>query len=193
MLGGSFDPIHNAHLIIARLALEVLELDRVHFVVAAEQPFKEGRHGAPAAERLRMVELAVDRLTGFIADGRELVRPAPSYTIDTVRELRAEEPDSDLFLLMGSDTAAGFERWREPVAIRAMAQVAIFRRPVHDGSESAALPARWVDHEVAVPRIEISSTAIRARAAAGGSLAGWVHPAVADYIVASRLYGSGRG
>ncbi|HEY4100301.1 MAG TPA: nicotinate (nicotinamide) nucleotide adenylyltransferase [Gemmatimonadales bacterium] len=191
VLGGSFDPIHNAHLIIARAALEALALDAVRLVVAATQPFKEGRHAAPPADRLRMVELAVDGVAGLVADGRELARPGPSYTIDTLRELRAEAADTELVLLMGSDTAAGFSRWREPEAIRSIATIGVFRRPATTGG-AAALPGGQGDVAIDVPLLEISSTAIRERAARGRSLAGWVHPAVADYIVASQLYGSGR-
>jgi nicotinate-nucleotide adenylyltransferase len=193
VLGGSFDPIHNAHLIIARAALEALALDAVRLVVASTQPFKEGRHAAPAADRLRMVELAVDGVDGLVADGRELARPGPSYTIDTLRELRSEAADTELVLLMGSDTAAGFGRWREPEAIRAIAKIAVFRRPGTADGVAASPAGHGGDVEIAVPHLEISSTVIRERAAAGRSLAGWVHPAVADYIVASQLYGSGRG
>ena len=89
ILGGSFDPVHNGHLIVAQLLREALALDRVLLMVAAEQPLK-GRHGARAADRLRMVELAVAGIPGLVADGREVARGGPSYTIDTLRELAAQ-------------------------------------------------------------------------------------------------------
>ncbi len=182
MFGGSFDPVHNAHLIVARLACEQLELDRVHFTVAAAQPLKRAGHAATAAQRLRMVELAVAGIPDFVADGRELRRPTPSYTIDTLRELAAELPGAEFTLMMGADVASRLDEWRDPAAIRALATIAVFARhtlPPPRGERAAA---------VEVPAMDISSTAIRARAAAGRSLAGWVPPSVADYIVASQLY-----
>ena len=186
MLGGSFDPVHNAHLIVARLAAEQLQLDRVLFMVAASQPLKHGRHGATAEQRLRMVELAVAGVAGFVADGRELRRPAPSYTIDTLRELAAEFPGAELTLVIGADVALRFAEWREPAAIRTLARIAVFRR--NELLPSVAGKAGGFDAERVVPALDISSTAIRARAAARQSLAGWVPPAVADYIVASQVY-----
>ena len=191
VLGGSFDPVHNGHLILARLALEQLGLDRVHFTVAGVQPLKQGAHVAGPAHRLRMVELALDGIPGLVADGRELRRPPPSYTIDTLREIAAAHPGAELVLIMGSDVAAGFGRWREPAAVRVLAQIAVCPRPVADGTPGVAPPA--FDVELRAPAIDISSTAIRGRAGAGLPLAGWVPPAVADYIVASQLYRSFAG
>lgn len=185
MFGGSFDPVHNAHLIVARLACEQLQLDRIHFVVAASQPHKQGAHHARAEQRFRMVELAVAGLPGFVADDRELRRAPPSYTVDTLRELAAEQPDAERVLILGADAAARFGEWHEPAAIRALAALAIAGRPGVAGSE-AVHPA--ADAVVAMPQLEISSSAVRARAVAGLSLAGWVPSAVADYIVASQVY-----
>jgi nicotinate-nucleotide adenylyltransferase len=191
VFGGSFDPVHNAHLIVARLAREQLALDRVLFVVAAAQPFKPGQHVATAAHRLRMVELAVAGIAEFQADGRELRRPGPSYTVDTLRELGAEYPGAELVLVMGADVAAGLGKWREPTEVRRLARVAVCHRggyPVAGDMQregGAAVPA---DGEIIVPALEISSTMVRARAAAGLPVAGWVPRAVADYIVASQVY-----
>jgi nicotinate-nucleotide adenylyltransferase len=187
VFGGSFDPVHNAHLIVARLAREQLGLDRVLFTVAASQPFKAGQHAAAPAHRLRMVELAVAGMPDFAADGRELRRPGPSYTIDTLRELDAEHAGAELVLIMGADVAAGFTSWREPDAVRQLARIAVCGRRPGPGPGPLELPPGF-DAEIAVPVLEISSTAIRARAAAGKSVAGWVPRPVADYIVASQLY-----
>lgn len=190
MFGGSFDPIHHAHLIVARLAIEQLQLDQVQFTVAASQPFKQGRHVAAATDRLRMVELAVAGIPDFTADGRELLRPAPSYTVDTLRELRAEQPDAQLILLMGADVARGFSEWRDPDQVRMLATIAVCHRPAGTPPPGPRDP---FDADVRVPHLDISSTDIRARAARGLTLAGWVPPAVADYIVASRIYRSSAG
>lgn len=182
ILGGSFDPIHHAHLIVAQLAKEQLGLDRVLLMVAAAQPLKGGHQAAPA-DRARMVELAIADVPGLTLDRRELDRPGPSYTVDTLRELSAELPGAELTLLLGADAARQFGAWREPAAIRALATVAVFAR----GGEAppADFPVR-----VEVPRLELSSTAIRARAAAGRSLVGWVPAAVAGYISGLALYGT---
>ena len=180
VFGGSFDPVHNAHLIVAQLAREQLGLDRVLLTVAAGQPHKHGRHAAAPADRLHMMELAVAGLPGLVADGRELRRPSPSYTVDTLRELAAEHPDAELVLVLGSDVASRFEEWREPGSIRSLAKLAVYRRNGDSGGQ--------FDATFDVPAIDISSTAVRNRAAARLPLAGWVPPAVADYIVASQRY-----
>jgi nicotinate-nucleotide adenylyltransferase len=195
VFGGSFDPIHHAHLIVARLAIEQLALERVLFLVAGAQPFKQGLHAAPAAHRLRMVELALEGIPDCVADGRELLRPTPSYTVDSLRELKREQPHAELMLIMGADVASGFNDWREPDAVRALAKIAVCARtgPQPPGSGLQAPGSSRFDAEIRVPVIDISSTGIRARAAAGLPLAGWVPRAVADYIVASQLYRSPAG
>jgi nicotinate-nucleotide adenylyltransferase len=182
ILGGSFDPIHHGHLIVAQLAREQLGLDRVLLMVAAAQPLKSG-HGASPEDRARMVELAIEGIEGLTVDRRELLRAGPSYTVDTLRELVAEHPGAELVLLLGGDAARQFPRWRSPDAIRDLARLATFVRGGED-------PPEGLGDRVAVPRLELSSTAIRTRAAAGLSLAGWVPPAVAGYISGLRLYGT---
>ncbi|MGQ0702096.1 MAG: nicotinate-nucleotide adenylyltransferase [Gemmatimonadales bacterium] len=178
IFGGSFDPIHHGHLIAAVTLREALELDEVRFVVAREQPLKPQGHGAPPEHRGRMTELAVEGTRGLCLDRSELDRPGPSYTVDTLRELQAALPGAELVLLLGSDAAAELPRWREPEVVQSLARVAVFGRGA--GSEAV-----WV------PRVEISSTEIRARARAGRPIRYWVPEAVADYIAAHRLYGAG--
>ena len=106
LYGGSFDPIHHGHLILARQALEDLSLDRVIFIPAAESPFKPNHSGASAADRLAMVALAVQDEPAFFVDPVELEREAPSYTIDTARTYHAQHPDDILFFLVGEDHVA---------------------------------------------------------------------------------------
>ncbi|MBA2293275.1 MAG: nicotinate (nicotinamide) nucleotide adenylyltransferase [Gemmatimonadales bacterium] len=186
IFGGSFDPIHNAHLIVAQLAREQLGLDVVRFVVAGEQPHKPGGHHAAAADRAEMVARAVDGLEGLEPDLHEAARPGPSYTVDTLRHFRNAMPGARFVLLLGADAAGKFETWREPAEIRRLCQVAVFQRA------GMAAPGGF-DLAVTIPAIEISSTAIRARSRAGHALGGWVPDAVGDYISGLRLYRSDRG
>jgi nicotinate-nucleotide adenylyltransferase len=179
ILGGSFDPIHHGHLIVAQLAREALVLDRVLLMVSANQPLKE-RHGAAAVHRLRMTELACEGMAGVAADGREVTRGGTSFTVDTLRELTLEHPDAELVLLLGGDAAAQLPRWREVEEVLRLARVVVFARagaPIPDGFD-----------EIRVPAIDISSTEIRSRAARGLPLRGWVPERVADYISGLDLY-----
>lgn len=184
LLGGSFDPIHNAHLIVAQCAYEALGLDRIVFLVSGAQPLKPG-HRVPGEARLAMVERAIAGVGHFAADGREVRRGGPSYTVDTLRELRDEQPETQLTLLLGSDSAAGFSRWRAPEAIRRLARVAVVARP------GTPVPAGFDGFPA--PVMELSSSAIRVRAAAGLSLRGWVPEPVADYISGLSLYQNSGG
>lgn len=179
IFGGSFDPIHHGHLIVAQLAREALGLERVVLMVSGAQPLKPG-HGASASDRLRMTEIAADGVTGLEVDGREVSRGGPSYTVDTLRELRREHPGVELVLLLGSDAVAGLPSWHEPDEVAALARIVAF------GRGETAVPAGI--EQIEVPVLEISSTGIRARAAAGKSLRGWVPERVADYISGLDLY-----
>ncbi len=186
ILGGSFDPIHNAHLIVAQLAREKLGLDQLRLLVAANQPLKTTGHHVPAVARLEMVELALLGVEGLVADGREVAREGASFTVDSLRALHEEFPAAELTLLLGADTAARFAEWREPAAIRALARVVVFRR-----GEDAAPDG--FDAVLDLPALGISSTVVRDRAAAGLSLRGWVPDRVADYISRFGFYRQGSG
>lgn len=183
LFGGSFDPIHHGHLLAAQASLEQLGLAQVRFIPAAEQPFKAGTHGAAAHHRARMVELAIEPEPRFVLDRLELDRPGPSYTVDTLKLLRAREPELAFVLLVGPDAAQELPSWREAGEIKRLARIVRF---AWAGEEVAA---GGMGHEsVPVPRAEISSTEVRARARAGRSIRYWVPDAVADYIAAHRLY-----
>ena len=187
VFGGSFDPIHHGHLLIARVIAETLGLDQVRFVPAREQPLKREGHRSSATHRSAMVALAVDDEPGFALESIELDRPGPSYTVDTLRALREREPELDPVLLLGADAAAELPRWKEGDAVLRLARVAVFTRA---GIEAPVIPGIW--RRVNVPAIEISATAIRARARAGQSLRYWVPDAVAEYVAAHGLYRTGQ-
>ena len=183
VLGGSFDPIHHAHLILAQSARDQLALDQVRFVVAAHQPHKHQGHHATAEQRAEMVALAIARVPGFVLDRRELEREGPSYTVDTLRSLAAEHPGAELVLLLGADAAAKFDAWYQPDVIRTLARIAVCGR---DGKD---VPPGF-DMTVTLPRMDLSATEIRSRIEAGKSAIGWVPEGVSDYIARLRLYRS---
>lgn len=182
VFGGSFDPIHHGHLVVARALRERLELAEVRLIPAGAQPLKHGRHSASAPDRARMVELAVAGEPGLVADRIEVERAGPSYTVDTLRALAARCPEAAWMLLLGADAAREFDRWREADAIRALAEVVVFTR----GGAPAGNGLRFRVQDV--PLVEISATDIRARVRAGRSIRYLVPEAVADYIAARRLY-----
>jgi nicotinate-nucleotide adenylyltransferase len=183
LLGGSFDPVHNGHLIIGQVAAETLALDALRFVPAREQPFKIGRHGASAADRAAMLRLAVADTPGLSIEPIELDRPGPSYTVDTLRALHAREPGTELVLLLGADAAADLPAWHQAAEIPRLARVVVFARA---GSAVPSLPA--ISGAVPVPAIDISATAIRQRVREGRSIRHWVPDAVAEYVRLHRLY-----
>ena len=188
LLGGSFDPIHHGHLLVAQAAVEALALDELWFVPAREQPFKAGTHAAAAAHRAEMVRLAIAGEPHFRLEPVELERPGPSYTVDTLRALGAREPGVAFTLLVGADAAAELELWREAAALPSLARIVVFARA------GAPPPAsRLVQGSITVPSLEVSATAIRARVAAGRSIRYWVPEAVATYVAAHGLYRNGAG
>lgn len=182
ILGGSFDPVHFGHLVMARVSRERLGVDEIRWIPAGEQPFKVGRHRAPAADRAAMVEQAVAGVAGFVTDRCEVERAGPSYTVDTVAVLRRRFPDARLSILLGSDAARLFPTWRDPDGIKANAEVVVFAR------SGETLPIGVADRVVPVPRVDISSTAVRERVQAGDPIRAFVPDTVAEYIAARRLY-----
>lgn len=181
VLGGSFDPVHHGHLIVARALREELGLEELRLVPAGEQPFKRGTHHALAAERAAMVELAVAGETGLACDRREVTRPGPSYTVDTLRSLALEVPGAAWCLCVGADAAQELSAWHEAEALPELATIVVFGRP-------GAMPPTGSWRHVTVPQVDISSTAIRARVQAGQSIRYLVPEAVAGYIATHRLY-----
>ncbi len=184
ILGGTFDPPHVGHLIAAQDAAEALALDRVLFVPAATQPLKAGRAAAPAADRLEMVRLMLGDDPRFAVEAAEVERGGLSYTVDTLRALRRRWPagTADLFLLLGADAAAQLPQWKEPSALRELAEVIVLTRG--EGSDRPPSGLRAVPTR----RVDVSSSEVRDRVRAGKPVRGLVTDPVAAYIAAHGLY-----
>ena len=178
VFGGTFDPVHVGHLAIAHAALEELGLDRVYFVPAHQSPLKEREPTAAASDRLAMLSASIADEPRFQVSRAELDRGGPSFTVDTLESLRGE---GELFLILGSDAYADFERWREPARIRSLATVVLAARP---GAPNAPAGVRMLDS----PLMDISSRDLRARAARGRSLRYLVPEGALRYIEEHRLY-----
>lgn len=169
MFGGTFDPPHVGHLIAACEVREVLGLDRVLLVVANRPWQKVGsRPITDAAVRLDMVQAATVGLTGLECSDREIRRSGDSYTADTLAELRAEEPDAELFVILGADAAALLHTWERVDEVRAGAEIVAYDRAGGIAEERYDLDDDIVT--VTVPRIDISSTDIRRRVAQGRTI-----------------------
>jgi len=188
VMGGTFDPIHLGHLRAAENAREELGLDRVLFVPAARPPHRPDRLAAPL-DRFAMVALATVDNPAFVASDLELRRDGPSYTVDTLRALRAERPDDPLYLIVGSDTFPEMASWREPEALLSLCTVAVVTRP---GDDEAASGAEGLSRPNAVsisgPGLPISATSIRERVRERRSVRYLVPEGVADYIRKRGLY-----
>lgn len=183
LFGGSFDPIHHGHLIVAQAVVDALDLEEVRFVPALEQPFKSGQHLAPAEVRARMVEKAIAGEPRFRLERAELERTGPSYTVDTLRALRAREPGKRFALLVGADAARDLPKWREADVLPTLADLVVFARA---GTPAPELP--WPVRQVVVPAIEISATEIRRRVGEGRSIRYLVPDPVVEVIRAGGLY-----
>ncbi len=176
--GGTFDPVHHAHLILAREAAEQFDLAKVIFIPAATSPFKQPPVASVEA-RLRMLRAAIAGEALFEVDDCELQRPAPSYTVETVRWLREKYPTAQLFLLIGDDNLAALPRWRDFAELREMVTFIVLPR--------AKTEVRH-DYLGVKRRVDISATEIRERVGAGGSIRYFVPAAVEEIIRAQRLY-----
>jgi nicotinate-nucleotide adenylyltransferase len=183
LLGGSFDPVHNGHLIVGQVAVETLGLEYLWFLPAREQPFKQGQHRSSAEHRAAMLALAIAGTPGFALERAELDRAGPSYTVDTLQTLRQREPGIELVLLLGADAAADLALWREAPEIPRLAQVVVFARP---GSPVPESPL--ISRTIRVPAVDISATEVRRRVREGRSIRYWVPDAVAEYVGRHRLY-----
>lgn len=186
LFGGSFDPVHDAHVALARTALEQLALDELRWIPVGE-PWQKTRRLAGAADREAMVRLAIAGEPRFVLDRSELRRRGVSYTLDTVREIAAASPGDERVLILGQDQYAGLHTWRDWRELLGLVTLAIANRP---GAVLAVNPqiAQMAHQTVLLPMMDISSTEVRRRVAAGLSIADLVPEAVARYIEQRRLY-----
>jgi nicotinate-nucleotide adenylyltransferase len=186
VLGGTFDPPHIGHLVASLEVRHALGLDRVLLVVANEPWQKVGsRPISPAADRWAMVQAAVAGVEGLEACDLEIRRGGPSYTIDTLEELAAADPDGQRFLVLGADAAGGLSTWERAEALPRAASLVIVDRP---GVVSPAPPPGWRLERVAMPRLDVSSTDLRQRVADGRPLRFLTPDAVVSCIRDRRLY-----
>jgi nicotinate-nucleotide adenylyltransferase len=191
IFGGTFDPIHLAHLVLAEQVGEAVGLETVVFVPAGRPPHKDGGTSAPPHHRLAMVELAVTGNRRFTVSGIELEAPGPSFTIDTVRRLKAAGAGR-IALIIGGDSLVEMSTWREPEALLAECDLLVVERPGYDLERA---PAAYRKQARVVPalKLDIASRAIRARVTAGKSIRYLVPEPVRAYIEHHGLYRNGQG
>lgn len=192
IFGGSFDPVHNGHLALARACQQQAGLDEVWFMPTAVQPLKQKGPHATDAQRLEMLSLVSYAEPNWRVSKLEIDRGGKSYTIDTLRQLDEELPDAVLFFLIGADAVADVPRWREPRDIFALATPLVVHRAGEPAPGVAALKELCADNKqprlIEMPPVEASSTEIRRRVAAGEPIISLVPAAVAEYISRHRLY-----
>jgi nicotinate-nucleotide adenylyltransferase len=184
VFGGTFDPPHLGHLVVAADAHLRLELERVVLIPSADPPHKQGLVRTPAVLRLEMVRAAVQGDDRFEVDDLELQRSGPSYTVDTLQEYRRRYPESELFFLIGADALRDFHTWRAPERIARLATLAVLARAGDTAVPETGVPVR----QVPVSRIDISATEIRRRVAAGQPIRYLVTEPVRAIIEREGLY-----
>ncbi len=196
ILGGTFDPPHLGHLLIAETARVELGLAAVLFVPAGEPWLKSGQRVTPAHHRLRMVQLAIADNPDFCVSDCEVRRSGATYTVDTLRELSGDYcPETQFYFIVGSDVLAQFHRWKEPDCILRLCSLAVIERPGGPADGIAALSERFPDQvasgavvSVAGPRVDFSASELRRILAGGRSARYQIPDAVAAYIAEHELY-----
>lgn len=197
IFGGTFDPIHQAHLAVAESARDAFDLPRVLFIPAAQPPHKPDRRVTAAGHRLAMVQAAIADNPAFEASPMEIERGGMSYTVDTLEALRATLDGQRLALILSAESFAGLATWREPERVLALADLIIAPRDGYPEADTDLVERSFpgVDARVSYldgPRMRLSASDIRARAAAGRSVRYLVPDAVAAYIGDHALYQTDR-
>lgn len=201
LFGGSFDPVHLGHLLIAESALETLSLDQVRWIPAATSPLKRGGPVASDADRLEMLRLAIDGADGHLIDECELTRGEVSYTVDTLMDLHRRFADADFYFIIGSDSLATWRQWRSPQRIMELAHLAVVQRGGEPAADFSPLEGLATQEQIAnarrnvipMPAIELSSSDLRSRIAAGRGIRFRTPRGVEDWILSRGLYRMGGG
>jgi nicotinate-nucleotide adenylyltransferase len=197
VFGGTFDPVHTGHLVAAETAREAADLDSVMFVPAGEPWLKDGEVVGAKRDRMRMVELAIEGNDRFISSDMELQRPGPTYSADTLEELRDQRPSDRLFLIVGMDALDDFGRWSRPQRILELATLVGVARPGRSGLARAQLDGirSGASSDVIVaegPLLDVSATDLRQRLGRGASVRYLLLEAVERYVYENGLYGTAK-
>ncbi|MDB6041252.1 MAG: nicotinate (nicotinamide) nucleotide adenylyltransferase [Verrucomicrobiales bacterium] len=185
LYGGSFDPVHLGHLLVAQAAREEWGLDRIFFIPAAQSPFKPDRQMAAAPTRLMLLHLALVGRTDTEVDPQEIIRGGISYTIDTIRDYRSRFPQAELFFLVGADHVPLLPKWRDSAELGKMVQFLVIPRP---GEVAVTIPGGFQGCELTGFPLGVSSSQIRSRIAAGLEIELLTGSAVAEAIKNNGLY-----
>jgi nicotinate-nucleotide adenylyltransferase len=187
ILGGTFDPIHLGHLVLAEQVKEKLQLDQVIFMPSASPPHKTKRKLSSAKDRFQMTKLALENNPTFLVSDIELNRGGLSYTVDTLKQLKKQYPDSEIYFLTGSDVLNEIQTWKDPEQIYKLVKVVIAIRPGFDSFDSKN---HFAKKSIIVPitGIDISSTQIRERVKKKQSIKYLVPAKVEEYIKKKKLY-----
>jgi nicotinate-nucleotide adenylyltransferase len=196
IFGGSFDPVHYGHLIIAEHVLEQLKLDRIVFIPAAQSPHKKNPPVAMAKQRVEMLQLAIAGHANFEISTIELDRGGISYTVDTLEALTSQFPDASFYLIVGADSIEHFDKWKSPDRIVSLSRLVVCNRGGFGNPDYSALSKLASQEQIAeiqknsaqCPLIEISSSTIRSRVAQGRSIRFQTPRAVEKYIQTNNLY-----
>jgi nicotinate-nucleotide adenylyltransferase len=185
LFGGSFDPVHLGHLLVAQAAREELELTRLFFITAAQSPFKPDQKPSPANERLRLLRLSLAGKDWCEIDEQEIKRGGVSYTIDTVRDYARRFPQAQLFYLIGADNVPSLPQWRDAAELARLAEFAAIPRP---GQAASLFPAPFRGRTLSGFPLAVSSSQIRQRVKVGQTIDHLVPAPVAEAIRNNRLY-----
>lgn len=185
LFGGSFDPVHLGHLLVAQAACEELGLDRLYFIPAAQSPFKPASPPSPAAERLRLLRLALAGRPAFEVDDQELQRGGVSYSIETIRDYLRRFPNAELHYLVGADHVTTLPQWRDAAELAESAQFVVVPRPT---APETALPSPFRGCVLRGFPLAVSSSQVRERVRLGRPIELLTGPVVAEAISKNRLY-----
>ena len=194
--GGTFDPVHLGHLLLAETCREEAQLDEIWFLPNARSPHKQEMSMSAAEHRVQMLLLAIGGHPSFQVRRDEVDRGGLSFTVDTLRDLQAERPDDDLFLLLGADALVDFPSWKQPQEICQLASPVVVGRPDSPDPDFSTIEA-WLtdrgrklirDVRIEMPQVDMSSSDIRRRIESGRSIRFRTPRAVEEYILTNRLY-----